>query len=756
MKKHRRDVVKQKTKEQYVSRKRKGKFRGTRSDNKQQHLVQKRTEKLTVAEFGNQASTSHGSPTHSNHGHDSEQSTLNNIPSNVDKETTTSLDKVEIEKNRKKSGSEKKLPAAAQIILNKSDTTVCQEAPHETEYDSTGRESPVEQSTQDEFVTESEAVESGYRLIWLNNLSDFVNKLHRCKDAKLTLVESSMLGLYSVLSFKCSRCGRCSSMPTSCPNEESSHPNHQGVDVNRRVVFAALETGIGRETLATICELLELPVPVVANAHVEHEKVILNAQLEVVEEHLKKAREEARVIMLTNAGLDPNDPSNIADLAVSFDGTWSKRGYTANNGIGFAISADTGKVLDYAVHSKYCHQCAVNEAKLDNAAFEAWRVTHDCDSNHQGSSASMEVAAAVEIWERSKSYKGLRFRYMISDGDSKAYNAVRGTYGLCNQCKKYGDMPKSSKEYKSWVGSPAFKKYSDDHEEETAECQCVYKIDCVGHVQKRMGKHLRTLHKAGGKLPDGKSIKGASGRLTEGCIDRIQKYYGNAIRKNIDRECRTTAEIDGAVCKMKKSINAVLHHSVATPDATERHKFCPEGENSWCKYKRTGENITEKHHLDPAFLTFLQPTFDNLSNTTLLKRCLPGYTQNTNESVNGLVWVRAPKHKWHGTRRIKIAVTSAILRFNQGAGLRSHVMGRVNISTGIANADGSYKKDMDRVKKSIRKSSEREKIHRQKVREAKIREEEDIKRKEGQTYGAGAFDHDVLLAPSQPKRQKRN
>ena len=31
------------------------------------------------------------------------------------------------------------------------------------------------------------------------------------------------------------------------------------------------------------------------------------------------------------------------EIPESFDGTWSKRGYTANYGIGFVISVDTGE-----------------------------------------------------------------------------------------------------------------------------------------------------------------------------------------------------------------------------------------------------------------------------------------------------------------------------------------------------------------------------------------------------------------------------
>ena len=50
----------------------------------------------------------------------------------------------------------------------------------------------------------------------------------------------------------------------------------------------------------------------------------------------------------------------------------------------------------------------------------------------------------------------------------------------------------------------------------------IEKIECVGHVQKRM---------KGQRLSDGKSLEGM-GRLTDKQIDKIQNQYGNAIRRN--------------------------------------------------------------------------------------------------------------------------------------------------------------------------------------------------------------------------------
>ena len=75
--------------------------------------------------------------------------------------------------------------------------------------------------------------------------------------------------------------------------------------------------------------------------------------------------------------------------------------------------------------------------------------------------------------------------------------------------------------------------------------------------------------------------------------------------------------------------------------------FCPKNEESWCKYSRTKEVAAKVHYLDPVFLDFLLPLFTRLSEHSLLLRCLP-YSQNKNESLNGIVWSKAPKHKYKG------------------------------------------------------------------------------------------------------------
>lgn len=95
------------------------------------------------------------------------------------------------------------------------------------------------------------------------------------------------------------------------------------------------------------------------------------------------------------------------------------------------------------------------------------------------------------------------------------------------------------------------------------------KLECVGHVQKRLGTRLRILvkqHK--GTLS---SLSG-KGKLTDKTINSVQKYYGMAICSNKNN-----------LSAMEKATGAILWHCTDFENKEFRHRLCPE--NSWCKHK---------------------------------------------------------------------------------------------------------------------------------------------------------------------------
>ncbi|GFW71005.1 uncharacterized protein TNCV_190961 [Trichonephila clavipes] len=139
----------------------------------------------------------------------------------------------------------------------------------------------------------------------------------------------------------------------------------------------------------------------------------------------------------------------------------------------------------------------------------------------------------LRIFNRSEKLHNLKYSNYIGDGDTKTFNAL-------SENKPYGD----------------------DH--------LIQKIECVGHVQKRMGTRLRKLKLVYSKkkLSDGKTI-GGKGSLTDSLIDKLAHYNGNAIR------CHSTS-----VKEMRKAIWAVWGHSCSTDDEP-MHWLCPTNPNTW-------------------------------------------------------------------------------------------------------------------------------------------------------------------------------
>ena len=525
-------------------------------------------------------------------------------------------------------------------------------------------------------------------------------------SANLTLEEdySSRAGLMSCLSIHCSDCNESSPLETSVKITKRG----KSFDVNRRAVYHSMETGTGYEGLDSLCAIMNMPC-LSRGAYYKQVERILEAQEDEARQEVKNAGQRLRKLIA-----DENEESEsdaVLDAAVSFDGTWAKRGFTSLTGVVFAISVDTGEVLDYHVLSKACQKCASKEAQCngDEEQFDEWRREHvasgQCDINFTGSSPAMESEGAAIIWNRSVELHNLRYKWMVSDGDSKAFKTVENAYG--EECK-------------------------------------VIKLDCVGHVQKRMGKHLMNLKNCTkGKLNDGKPV-GGQGRLTEGKVKQLQKYYGLAIRQNtLQKANPTDREVDVAVYTMKKNIVAILNHCVKSSDAAKQHRFCPAGNNSWCKWQQDLATGTTTYKgddcLPEVFLELLRPTFMTLSDSKLLERCVRGATQNPNESINCLVWVRAPKHKHHGAKIIRFAAAAAVCHFHGGAGSRNRVMERLSIPGGTHTDHTFSLKDRKRLQKADKKATTKEKKRRQGQQLLRTRREEALREMEGVTYEAGGF-----------------
>ena len=100
--------------------------------------------------------------------------------------------------------------------------------------------------------------------------------------------------------------------------------------------------------------------------------------------------------------LEEIDGQLVANVPVTVDGTWQKRGHSFKIGVVFVISVDTGEILDYSTKSLICHEHKDRNAmNKESDEYETWKDAHICQRNHHGSSEEMEAAATIEIFSRS-------------------------------------------------------------------------------------------------------------------------------------------------------------------------------------------------------------------------------------------------------------------------------------------------------------------------------------------------------------------
>jgi hypothetical protein len=334
-----------------------------------------------------------------------------------------------------------------------------------------------------------------------------------------------------------------------------------------------------------------MPQPMSAQAWNGHMDALYDAHKQTIEKHLFATRENLRCkLKKDNPEILDDD---IADIPVTFDGQKEATQPTMD----LSSLWKQVKCLTMVSDRRFVPH-VINKKQKESNEYKEWYTKHkpNCGKNYEGSSGNMEVSIAEELWKRSLDFK-MRYKYIVCDGDSKAYTSVWDVYGCCKTCEKYERMDRQSKEYGKWVESKAYTKWKKDHEEENDVCHHVKKLDCISHVQKLLGTALRELKKkTKGKLKDRKSVGRKGHRLSDKTIDKLQEYYGKAIRCNVSRNAKSEQEINSALKSMQDAIFAVLYHSVMLPDTKKRHKICPKHADSWCQYVRTKKEVDPKVH----------------------------------------------------------------------------------------------------------------------------------------------------------------
>ena len=124
-----------------------------------------------------------------------------------------------------------------------------------------------------------------------------------------------------------------------------------------------------------------------------------------------------------------------------------------------------------------------------------------------------------------------------------------------------------------------------------------------------------------------------------------------------------------------------------------------------------------------AVANVILPTFEALSEESLLSKCMHGGRQNQNESINGLIWQRATKETHSSFPTVETATFLGVAHFNDGSvsllSVLKQLVKQLGIVPGVHCMKACRKLDGDRIRHSHRKSGEAAKKRRKQLRKWK-------------------------------------
>lgn len=542
-----------------------------------------------------------------------------------------------------------------------------------------------------------EPLDGGNRLVDVGNLLNFVqaSPCSQCLMQEGYEVKERKIGMSSVFTFQCKICRFQRVLNSS---KEHVYEGTAYAENNTRVVAGTLAMGKNYNTISKFLAYLNLPPLMAYRFWQKYVNVLHEVYQQAAEDSMAQAAEEEREHAKVPRAEANDEQLQVAqdevhDIMCSCDGTWQRRGFSSHNGVCTVLTGNGKKVLDVEVMSTYCNHCAKQKKILNAAQFAMWHQNHVdqemCDSNHTGSAGAMEPQGMLRIFRRSVSKRRLRYVEYLGDGDSKTFKLL------------------SEADPSVYPGT------------------AIAKLECTGHVQKRARTKLTSIISQCSTrefINDlGKKVKGIGGRngITEWHVRRIQGHYGAAIRNNV-----------GNLEHMTAAVWSIYYHRRG--DHSKCGNDCPAvNANDLAK-----ANV---HRLPNFVMDQLQPAFQQLADESLLKRCVHGGTQNSNEAFHHLIWERCPKTIFATLRRLQIAVHGAIISFNDGEIAALNVLKRLGfVNMGSAGYTWAKRCNRQRLKQSLQRSAAITKAARKRKALTKLSEYAKKRKEEGAVYLSGA------------------
>jgi hypothetical protein len=175
----------------------------------------------------------------------------------------------------------------------------------------------------------------------------------------------------------------------------------------------------------------------------------------------------------------------------------------------------------------------------------------------------------------------------------------------------------------------------------------------------------------GTKFHDSKPLGGKSHLIQSG-IDKLQNYYGLAIRKNV-----SSLEV------MKRAVWAAFLNKLLANE-NPQHGVYPSCGDSCRKFKNiasSGVAYEHKHSLPAAVMDAIKSVFRDLASVDRWEKCFHGETHNPNEHVKSVIWTRIYKTVFVRLHTLRFGVYDAVFCFN-GSVAKRNVLNILEVRSG--------------------------------------------------------------------------
>ncbi|GFX39413.1 uncharacterized protein TNCV_2667751 [Trichonephila clavipes] len=165
----------------------------------------------------------------------------------------------------------------------------------------------------------------------------------------------------------------------------------------------------------------------------------------------------------------------------------------------------------------------------------------------------------------------------------------------------------------------------------------------------------------------------------------------------------------GNLEEMQRAVIEAFYHC-CSGKSNPMHGQCPLGSESWCTYQRAqsaGKVFYDKNAgLPKSIINKIKPTYLQLCEQNLLKKCLHGKTQNAIEAFNGCLWNVVPKEIFVELQTFSLGSYIAVMLLS--------VLEALDIKIGSYTLRGYAAIDQTRIKDSKRHTLPSAKVTRKK------------------------------------------